>query len=132
MMMPPIDLDWMAVLLAALSAFVLGGLWYGPLFRRTWRREAGIEPASARHPTVVFVIAFLCSFLAALMFEVFLGPRADAATGFGAGFVVGVFFVATSFGINYAFTGRSVRLWMIDAGYHIAQFCLYGLILGAL
>ena len=29
-------------------------------------------------------------------------------------------FVATSFGINYAFAQRSLKLWLIDAGYHIA------------
>ena len=65
------------------------------------------------------------------MFAIFLGPKASAADGFGAGFVVGLFFVAMSFGINYAFAQRSVKMWMIDAGYHIAQFSLYGLILGA-
>jgi hypothetical protein len=51
--------------------------------------------------------------------------------GFGVGFVVGVFFVATSFGINYAFAQRSLKLWMIDGGYHIVQFILIGVILGA-
>ena len=131
MTMTLMDLNWIGVLAAAASAFVLGGLWYGPLFQRAWCREAGIDPASARHGRVVFAIAFACSFLAALMFEVFLGPDATAVGGFGAGFVVGVFFVAMSFGINYAFSGRSVRMWTIDAGYHIAQFTLYGLILGA-
>ena len=39
-------------------------------------------------------------------------------------------FVATSFGINYAFAQRSLKLWLIDGGYHLLQFALYGLILG--
>jgi hypothetical protein len=132
MTMPPIDLNWLAVLAAAVSAFVLGGVWYGPLFKRAWCREAGIDPDTAPpHPARIFATAFLCSALAALMFAVFLGPDANAADGFGAGFVVGVFFVAMSFGINYAFAQRSLKLWMIDSGYHILQFSLYGLILGA-
>lgn len=130
--MPPIDLNWLAVLAAAASAFVLGGLWYGPLFGRAWQRAAGVDPSAARpHPAGVFATAFLCSLLAALIFAVFLGPRAGPADGFGAGFVVGLFFVAMSFGINYAFAQRGLRLWTIDGGYHIVQFCLYGLILGA-
>ena len=132
MTLPSIDLNWLAILVAALSAFALGGLWYGPLFKRAWCREAGIDPASAPpHPVRAFATAFVCSLLAALMFAVFLGPNATAADGFGAGFVVGVFFVAMSFGINYAFSQRSVVLWMIDSGYHVLQFGLYGLILGA-
>lgn len=132
MTMPQIDFNWLAVIAAAVSAFVLGGIWYGPLFKRAWCREAGIDPDSAPpHPARIFATAFGCSLLAALMFAIFLGPEASAADGFGAGFVVGLFFVAMSFGINYAFAQRSIKMWMIDAGYHIAQFSLYGLILGA-
>ena len=73
----------------------------------------------------------MCSLLAALIFALMLGPTATAAEGLGVGFVVGTFFVATSFAINYAFAQRSVKLWMIDAGYHVLQFSLYGVILGA-
>ena len=47
-----------------------------------------------------------------------------------AGFATGLAFVATSFAINYAFAGRSRKLWLIDGGFHTLQFTLYGLILG--
>ena len=130
--LPQLDLNWLAILAAAVSAFLLGGLWYGPLFKKAWCREAGIDPDSTpRHPARIFGVAFACSLLAALLFAVSLPPGAGAADGFGAGFVVGLFFVAMSFGINYAFAGRSLKLWMIDSGYHVLQFALYGLILGA-
>ena len=132
MSVPNFDLNWLAVIAAAASAFVLGGLWYGPLFKRAWCREAGIDPeAQPPHPARMFAVAFVCSLLAALIFALMLGPTATAADGLGVGFVVGGFFVATSFGINYAFAQRSLQLWMIDAGYHIVQFSLYGIILGA-
>ena len=132
MTLPTIDFNWLAVIAAAASAFLLGGIWYGPLFKKAWCREAGVDPDSApRHPARIFAIAFVCSLLSALIFTVLLPTGAGAADGFGVGFVVGLFFVAMSFGINYAFAQRSLKLWMIDAGYHIAQFSLYGLILGA-
>ncbi len=35
-----------------------------------------------------------------------------------------------SFAINYSFAGRSLKLWLIDGGYHTLQFVLYGIILG--
>jgi len=38
--------------------------------------------------------------------------------------------VAASFGINYQFANRRTVLWLIDGGYHSAQFTIYGLILG--
>lgn len=132
MTLPPFDLNWLAVIAAAVSAFVLGGLWYGPLFKHSWCRETGIEPDRApKHPARVFAVAFACSLLAALIFALMLGSTATAIDGAKVGFVVGGFFVATSFGINYAFAQRSLQLWMIDAGYHIVQFSLYGLIIGA-
>lgn len=132
MTLPNIDFNWLAVIAAAASAFLLGGIWYGPLFKKAWCREAGVDPDSApRHPARIFAIAFVCSLLSALIFTVLLPTGAGAADGFGVGFVVGLFFVAMSFGINYAFAQRSLKLWMIDSGYHILQFILYGVILGA-
>jgi predicted transporter len=132
MTLPPIDFNWLAVIAAAASAFLLGGIWYGPLFKKAWCREAGVDPDSApRHPARIFAIAIVCSLLSAVIFAAMMPSGAGAADGFGLGFVVGLFFVAMSFGINYAFAQRSLKLWMIDSGYHILQFILYGVILGA-
>ena len=46
------------------------------------------------------------------------------------GLLVGAGFVAASFGINYQFAQRSFKLWLIDSGYHIVQFMVFGLVLG--
>ncbi|HZH44793.1 MAG TPA: DUF1761 domain-containing protein [Lysobacter sp.] len=123
---------WPAVIAAAASAFVLGGVWYGPLFKQVWCREAGIDPdaPAKRHPGGVFAVAGLCSLLAALVFAALLPPQASVATATALGALTGAGWVAMSFGINYAFAGRSLALWAIDAGYHLLQFTLYGLILG--
>ncbi len=130
----PPNIPWLGVILATASAFLLGGIWYGPLFKNVWCREAGIDPNGKpdKHPAQVFTVAIACAFLAALMFSVMMPSSATAVDGLGLGFVVGLFFVAMSFGVNYAFAGRSLKLWMIDAGYHIIQFILYGVIIGAL
>ena len=42
------DVNWLAVVVAAVSAFVLGGIWYGPLFKKTWCREAGVAVSFAQ------------------------------------------------------------------------------------
>jgi len=125
--------NWLAVLAAAASAFALGGIWYGPLFKNVWCREAGIDPAapSKRHPGAVFALAGVCSFVAALAFAAALPAEADLPRAVGFGALIGGGWVAMSFAINYAFAGRSLTLWLIDAGNHLLQFVLYGLILGA-
>ena len=34
-------LNWLAILVATVAAFVLGGLWYGPLFGKAWMAALG-------------------------------------------------------------------------------------------
>ncbi len=123
--------NWFAVLVAALSAFVLGGIWYGPLFKHAWCREARIDAnRKPAHPARVFATAFLASFVAAAGFAWVIGPAPGLARSVLAGVVVGLAVVAMSFGINYAFAQRSLKLWLIDGGYHALQFTLYGLVIG--
>jgi hypothetical protein len=38
--------------------------------------------------------------------------------------------VAGSFGINYLFEQRSMRLFLINGGYHTVQYTLIGAVLG--
>lgn len=130
------DINYLAVVLAAAVAlFILGGLWYSPaLFGATWGRESGIayDAAQAKkgHGAVVFGASFVFALIAAFVFATALGPDPPLAYAVKSGFTIGLCWVATSFGINYLFAGRTLKLFLIDAGYHIAQFTLYGLILG--
>ena len=66
-----------AVLVAAVSSFLLGGLWYSPvLFHKVWNREAGRgeNPEKVRHPGRVFGVAFVFALIAAWVFAWWLGP----------------------------------------------------------
>jgi hypothetical protein len=119
-----------AVFAAALSSFLLGGVWYGPLFGKAWNAAAGMDPQKQGHPAKIFGGAFVFSLIAAAVFAWLLGPQPDLATAVCRGALVGVGFVAASFGINYLFAQRGATLWLIDAGYHTLQFTLFGLILG--
>ncbi len=119
-----------AVLVAAAATFALGGLWYSPaLFGRLWNRENGGVPQSG-HPAKVFGVSFVFSIVAATSFALWLGSSPSLETALKAGALAGFGFVAASFGINYQFAQRSFKLWLIDGGYHAAQFTLFGLILG--
>ncbi|HEX9580717.1 MAG TPA: DUF1761 domain-containing protein [Gemmatimonadales bacterium] len=127
------SINWLAVVAAAAASFVLGGLWYSPaLFGPAWRIETGLTEAqlAAGSPAVTFGVSFVLSLLASAVFAMFLGP--DPALGFalGAGSSAGFCWVAASFGVNYLFEKKSLRLWVINGGYHTVQFTLFGLILG--
>jgi hypothetical protein len=122
----------LAVLVAALSSFMLGGLWYSDaLLGRTWRREAGEERMAGQgHPAKVFGLSFLFALVAAFAYAWLVPAPGSAATALAQGLVVGAGIVAASFGINYQFAARSTKLWLIDGGYHTVQFALYGLVIG--
>lgn len=123
-----------AVLVAGVSAFVAGGIWYAPfLFGKTWMREAGLTEAelAAVNPARTYGVSLLLSLVAAFVFGMFLGPAPQLGFALGAGFMAGAFWVGTSLGINYLFEQKSLKLFFVNAGYHTVQFTLYGTIFGA-
>ncbi len=131
------EVNYLAVLLAAVSAFVLGGLWYSPaLFAKKWMAYTGNECAEGEKPkgnmAMIFGGAFVLSLIAAYVFALFLPPDIGPKYGAAFGFAAGLFWVATSYGINYLFEQRPLGLWLINGGYHTLQFTLYGLVLGAM
>ena len=121
------------VLVATVSSFVLGGLWYGPLFAKAWQRLAGVsdEALKAGHPGKIFGLAFVLSIVQAWVFAMFLGPQPSLALGLGAGASAGLCWVGAAFGVNDLFERRPLKLWAINAGYHTLAFTLYGLVFGA-
>lgn len=121
-----------AVITAAVSSFVLGGLWYSPLlFGKAWQRATGLtdEQIQGGNMALIFGLSLLLCLIAAFVFAMFLGPRPPVALGLGAGFSAGLCWVSASFGINYLFERKSLKLFLINAGYHTLQFTLIGLIL---
>jgi hypothetical protein len=126
------EFNILAVIAAAIATFVLGGLWYSPvLFGKPWQREAGVtdEEMKSANMGLVFGLSLVLSLIASLVFALFLGPRPPVSLGLGAGFAAGLCWVSASFGINYLFERRSLKLFLINAGYHTLQFTIIGLVL---
>ena len=122
------------VLAAAASSFVLGGLWYGPLFGKLWQRLTGLTAeklTAAGGQAKIFTLSFLLAAIQAWVFAMFLGPNPSLALGLGAGFSAGLCWVGAAFGVNDLFERRPLGLWAVNAGYHTLAFTLYGLILAA-
>jgi hypothetical protein len=126
------NVNFLAVLVAALSSFMLGGLWYSnALFGAAWNRAAAAtkQPGEG-HPAKVFGVSFVFALVAALAYAVLVPAPANAMMAAGQGLLAGVGLVAASFGINYQFANRPAVLWLIDGGYHTLQFLIYGLVIG--
>lgn len=126
-------INWLAVLVASASAFVVGGIWYGPLFGKAWMNVTGIteEAMTNRNQIKIFSGAFLLNVLMVVNLAMFIGPEADIPYGGAAGFFTGAFWVSAMLGVFYLFESRPMKLYLINAGYATTALTLKGIILGA-
>lgn len=127
-----IAIDFALLTVMAISAFLIGGIWYSKLlFGVPWCRYAGIDMEKPQaHPARVFGVSLLLSALAAYGFLFVFGQPESLYASIHHGLLAGFFFVFSSFGINYQFANRPWPMLLIDGGYHLLQFATYGLIVG--
>jgi Protein of unknown function (DUF1761) len=126
-------LNLWAVLVAAISAFVLGGLWYAPfLFGGLWKKANGFgadEPPAAN--ARIFILSFLLSLVMALNLAMFLNdPKTNPAWGATAGFLAGFGWVAMGIGIVSLFERRPWSYVLVNGGYLTVALVVMGAILG--
>lgn len=127
-----ISINWLAVLVAALSAFVLGGLWYSLLFAKPWQRLAGVSDEQLKGGVIrIFAVSFVLALVMAVVLAAFIG-RGGFTFGLFAGLAVGLGWVATSFGMVALFERRPFGHWAINAGYAIVTYTVMGAIIGAM
>lgn len=131
--MSPANVNWFAVVAAALSTFIIGSLWYSFLFAKAWMKASGMttEKAQASNMVKTFGFAFLFSLIAAANLGFFLAdPSITAANGALYGFLTGFGWVAMAIGVMSQFEQRSWSYILIHSGYWIVSFTVMGLILG--
>lgn len=124
-----------AVVVAALSTFLIGGLWYSPaVLGKPWMRENGFTEESlkeGRNMAKIFGLSFLLALIAAFNLAMFLGPENRPAMGALWGFAAGFGWVATFVGTHYLFERKSFTLFLINAGYSVIALTVMGVILAA-
>ena len=122
-----------AILVGTLLGFVLGALWYGPVFGKAWMAENGFTAGTIKadfNPLKLYGSTFVLGLLASYVFGLAVGPGPDLLYAVGAGLAAGVFWIGTSFATSYLFEKKSLRHFLINAGYHALQFGLIGLAFG--
>lgn len=126
-------INYPAVLVASLSSFVIGFLWYAPFsFANIWMKEAGITEEKVKQSNMAktFGLSFLLALVICFNLAAFLGPDAGLVWGMTAGALAGIGWVSASIGILYLFEGRSWKLFLINAGYQAVTYVVAGGIIG--
>lgn len=126
------SLNLLAILAAAVSAFVIGGLWYSPaLLGGAWKKANGFLE-DVHGGAKVFVIGFVLSLVMAANLAMFLNdPKTTAAWGATAGFLAGFGWAAMGLAIVAVFERRSLNYVLINGGYLTVALTVMGAILGA-
>ena len=136
------NVNYLAVLVAAVAAWILGAVWYGT-FSKAWIAAQGKTMESLKQEQaekvgqLLAILPFLLVFIANLIIAVMLfgimkhvGPFTIRA-GMISGALCWFGFIATTVTVNYAFQGRKPMLTVIDTGYWLGVLLLTGAILGA-
>ena len=131
------DLNYLAVVAAAVLNMVLGALWYSPiLFAKPWMalnnltEELIKEQGSANKGYIVAVIvSIIIAFTIALLAEAIGVDNAGEGATLGAIAAVGI--SATTFGVSYVFESKPLKHYLINAGYPAVSITLIGTLIGA-
>jgi hypothetical protein len=128
------SINYLAVLVAALAAFVLGGAWYSKaLFGKIWMKENGLSEneLSTAKMGRIFAGAFLLALISAFYLSALISGPPSLLKGVTYGAIVGIGWVATSVGIIYLFERKSLILYIINGGYLVLSLMVMGAIIGA-
>lgn len=129
------SINYVAVLVAALSSFVVGWLWYGPLFGKPWMKLNGFDPVKMREGALPMPLVmgsnYIATVLAAFALAMFLGAESDPAFGIFAGIMVAVFWIGTSRLNDVLYERKPLGLFFINTGYYLVTYSIMGAILGA-
>jgi len=125
------NLNWLAVIAAALSTFLIGGIWY-KIFENGWLAANKVtrDDLRGRSMGLVFGLAFVFSLIMAFNLAMFIG-QGDLAYGAFAGFLTGFGWLFFAIGIISLFENRPASYVLINGGYMIVAFTVMGAIIGA-
>jgi len=133
------NINFLAVIAATLSTFVIGWLWYGPLFGKSWMDAIGLTDEDLQQNSMakIFGFAFVFELIMAFNLAMFFygggggGSIITTVTGAFYGFLTGFGWIFFALAVNGLFERKSWRYIFINGGYWTISLTVMGLILGA-
>jgi hypothetical protein len=137
------SINWLAVLVAGVSAFVLGGVWYSPaLFGKAWMAEnkMTVEDVKKGNASKIYGWAFILSLVMSANLAMFLADtpaectgncaqKTDIIWGTIAGFLAGLW-PFCGLAIVGLFEHKPAKYIFINGGYLLVALTLMGAIIG--
>ena len=130
-------INYLAVLICGLLGLGLGALWYSPmLLGKIWLiaiEKSEEELNENFKPIKAYSISFIAQLVTAYVLELFMSyiGVSSPEEGIRVAFLAWIGFTATTMTINMLFEGKTFKQFVVDGGYHLIVFVIYGIILGA-
>ncbi len=134
--MPHVHINYLAVVVAAVAAFAIGGLWYSPLlFAKQWVKAHGFTEEQVKEMQKgagkAYAVSIACQLLIALAIAVLVGYLQLALCVQGlklalliwAGFAFPLGLMATMF------TDKRITVYYIDTGAQLVYLLIMGSII---
>ena len=125
------DINFVAVLIAAIAKFMVSGLWFSKFFfAKDWLVETKLKIEDLGSPGNAMIIAFLSNLLFAFTLAMILSIlNVDLRTSLGLAIIMAIGVTAAQTAPSFAFEGRSLRLYLIYASQYVVEFFVVTLIL---
>lgn len=137
-----VEINWLAVVLAAVSSMVVGSLWYMPsVFGKSWTKMTGIKPDKMRGATPgamawmygsVFVASLVTAYI--LAHVTFLANRffghSYLMDALSTAFWLWLGFTATRIYVHDTFENRRKLLTMLNAMHELVTVLVMAVIIG--
>lgn len=128
------QVNHLALIVAAAIQWVLGALWYGVVFKKSWMKLTGVTSGGSRGRAV---FAMVCSFIASLVLVFVLAQifMMAGTVGFMNGMALAIVcwlgFMAPPLFAQHIYENRPANLFAINAGYWVVAMALAGGVLAA-
>jgi hypothetical protein len=130
------NINWLAVLVAAVAYFVLGAIWYSKaVFANKWVQGHGInvnDPNAKKGMGQIMTLSFLAFFVISLTLAILIhkmGLTGGVMSGLKVGLITGVGISSMTICIAYLYTKKPITLHIIDGMYHVVGQVIAAIIL---
>ena len=135
-----VNINFWAVLVSAIASFIIGWLWYGPLFGKKWMALSHVTPemmtdGKNKNMTKQIIFSFVGSLVMAFVLKhnIVFGSAYLNMYGISAGIQAGFWnwlgFMAPISMHRVLWEKRSWSLWFLDNAYYLVSLLVMGSIL---
>ena len=127
------QIDYLAVLVAAVLAFAWGATYYMTL-SKPWMKASRVDPSKGDKSAAPFVISFVALLVMGAVLSHIVAQVSPGAASVQTGLVTALWawlgFMATTMAVNHRYEGYGWDLTIIDGGHWLGVALIMGAVIG--